>query len=65
MVERGHHDHVAHDRWVAYEYADVRRLYAMLGIPERTAIEFFQGGHGMRQEGTFDFLHKYLQWPKP
>jgi dienelactone hydrolase len=65
MVERGHHDHVAHDRWVAHEYARVRRLYAMLGLADRTAIEFFQGGHGMRLEGTLRFLHHHLEWPAP
>jgi hypothetical protein len=65
MVERGHHDHVAHDEWVAHEYARVRRLYAMLGLADRTAIEFFQGGHGMRLECTLDFLHKHLAWPVP
>ena len=27
MVERGHHDGVAPDEWVAYEYAKVRWLY--------------------------------------
>jgi hypothetical protein len=65
MVERGHHDGVAPDEWVAYEYAKVRRLYAALGIPERTEIEFFDGGHMIRAQGTFDFLHKHLNWPKP
>jgi dienelactone hydrolase len=65
MVERGHHDHVAHDHWVAHEYARVRRLYAMLGLADRTAIEFFQGGHGMRLEGTLRFLHHHLHWPVP
>jgi len=64
MVERGHHDGVAPDEWVAYEYAKVRRLYAALGIPERTSIEFFDGGHMIRGEGTFDFLHEHLTWPK-
>jgi dienelactone hydrolase len=65
MVERGHHDHVANDEWVAHEYARVRRLYDMLGLGDRTAIEFFQGGHGMRLEGTREFLHRHLQWPAP
>ena len=65
MVERGHHDHVAYDHWVAHEYARVRRLYAMLGLSDRTAIEFFQGGHGMRLEGTLRFLHEHLSWPEP
>ncbi len=65
MVERGHDDGVAPDEWVAYEYAKVRRLYTKLKIPDRTAIEFFDGGHQINGQGTFDFLHKHLSWPKP
>jgi len=65
MVERGHRDGVAPDEWVAYEYAKVRRLYAQLGIPENTEIEFFDGGHVINGQGTFDFLHRHLKWPKP
>jgi len=65
MVERGHHDHVAYDQWVAHEYARVRRLYAMLGLSDRTTIEIFQGGHGMRLEGSLRFLHHHLNWPEP
>lgn len=64
MVERGHHDSVAPDEWVAYEYAKVRRLYTTLGIPERTEIEFFNGKHRINGQGTFEFLHKHLAWPK-
>jgi dienelactone hydrolase len=64
MVERGHHDGVAPDEWVAYEYAIVRRLYTVLGIPERTEIEFFNGGHQINAQGTFDFLHRWLSWPE-
>ena len=64
MVERGHLDRVGRDQWVAHEYAKVRWLYAQLGLADRTAIEFFQGGHSMRAEGTFDFLHQHLRWPK-
>ena len=63
MVERGHHDGVGRDEWVAYEYAKVRRLYAALRIPDRTAIEFFDGGHMIHGRGTFDFLHRHLNWP--
>ncbi len=63
MVERGHHDGVAPDEWVAHEYATVRRLYTVLGIPDRTEIEFFNGGHMINAEGTFDFLHRWLSWP--
>lgn len=64
MVERGHHDRVGRDQWVAHEYAKVRWLYAQFGLADRTEIEYFQGGHSMRSEGTFDFLHRHLNWPK-
>lgn len=64
MVERGHLDRVGRDQWVAHEYAKVRWLYAQLGLADRTAIEFFQGGHSMRGDGAFDFLHEHLKWPK-
>jgi dienelactone hydrolase len=65
MVERGHADGVAPDEWVAYEYAKVRRLYDQLGFGDRTEIEFFNGGHTINGQGTFDFLHRHLNWPRP
>jgi dienelactone hydrolase len=65
MVERGHFDMVAPDSWVAYEFAKVRRLYALLGLPERTEIEFFAGPHSIHGVATFKFLHKHLNWPEP
>jgi len=65
MVERGHHDRVSVDAWVAHEYAKVRWLYAQFGLADRTEIEFFQGGHSINGQGSFDFLHKHLNWPKP
>ncbi|MBC8325786.1 MAG: hypothetical protein H8E27_09205 [Verrucomicrobia subdivision 3 bacterium] len=64
MVERGHKDGVAPDEWVAYEFAKVRRLYANLGIPERTEIEYFNGPHSINGKATYDFLHRHLNWPK-
>ena len=63
MVERGHHDLVGRDRWVAYEYAKTRWLYAQFGLADRTEIEYFQGGHAINAEGTFSFLRKHLNWP--
>jgi dienelactone hydrolase len=63
MVERGHDDGVAPDEWVGYEYAKVRRGYTKLGIPERTEIEWFNGPHTINGAGTFEFLHKHLDWP--
>jgi hypothetical protein len=65
MVERGHHDGVAPDEWVAYEYARVRLLYSDLKLPQRTAIEFFDGPHTIHGVGTFAFLHQHLDWPQP
>jgi hypothetical protein len=61
MVERGHDDGVGIDEWVAYEYAKVRRHYSRLKLPERTAIEFFAGGHEIHGQGTFRFLDRYLK----
>jgi cephalosporin-C deacetylase-like acetyl esterase len=65
MVERGHHDRVSVDHWVAHEYAKVRWLYAQFGMADRTEIEFFQGGHAINGQATFAFLHKHLDWPGP
>jgi dienelactone hydrolase len=65
MVERGHHDRVARDHWVAHEYAKVRWLYTQLGLADKTAIEYFNGGHTINGEATFEFLHEHLNWPKP
>lgn len=65
MVERGHDDGVAPDEWVAYEYAKTRRHYVKLGLADRTEIEFFDGPHSIHGVGTFDFLHRHLNWPKP
>jgi hypothetical protein len=62
MVERGHHDQVGRDRWVAYEYAKVRWLYSQFGAGEKTEIEFFNGGHTVNGEGTYRFLHRELGW---
>jgi len=64
FVERGHHDRVAADAWVGHEYAKVRHLYACFGMADLTGIEFFHGGHSIRGEGGFDFLHRHLRWEK-
>ncbi len=64
MVERGHKDGVAPDEWVAAEYARVRRLYVELGVADRTEIEFFNGPHKIHGVGTYEFLHKHLNWPQ-
>jgi len=29
---------------------------------DKTDIEFFNGGHTMKLQGTFKFLHKHLNW---
>jgi len=65
MVERGHFDGVAPDETVAYEYAKTRRHYDLLGIGDRTEMEVFVGPHTIHGVGTFEFLHKHLDWPMP
>jgi hypothetical protein len=62
MVERGHDDPVSVDSWVAYEYAKVRRHYDLLGLSNRTRIEFFNGPHTIHGVGTFAFLYQFLGW---
>jgi len=65
MVERGHFDGVAPDEAVGYEFAKVRFLYeARLKLDDRCTIEWFTGPHTINGRGTFDFLHRHLQWPK-
>jgi len=64
MVERGHHDGVAPDEWVAYEYAKTRRQYVHFGLADRAEIEFFDGPHTIHGAGTFEFLHRHLHWPQ-
>lgn len=63
MVERGHDDGVAPDEWVAYEFAKVRRFYDKIGLPDRAAMEVFDGPHTINGKGTFEFLRKHLLWP--
>lgn len=66
MVERGHTDGVSTDEWVAYEFAKVFFLYDhKLKIGDRCEMEVFDGPHTINGKGTFDFLHKHLNWPKP
>ena len=61
MVERGHHDRVGRDQWVAYEFAKVRWLYAQFDMADQVQIEFFQGGHSINGDGTFEFLDQHLR----
>ena len=64
MVERGHFDGVGVDEMVAYEYAKTKRRYDLLGIGDRCEFEYFNGPHEIHGVGTFEFLHKHLNWPK-
>jgi len=66
MVERGHFDGVGVDERVAAEYAKVQRIYnVQLKMPDRCQIEYFVGPHKINGVGTYDFLHKHLNWPRP
>ena len=50
---------------VAYEFAKTRRRYVLFGIGDCAQIEFFDGPHTIHGVGTFQFLHKHLNWPEP
>ncbi|MEX2567124.1 MAG: alpha/beta hydrolase family protein [Cyclobacteriaceae bacterium] len=63
MVERGHKDGVGTDKWVAYEYAKVRLHYANINRRHATEIEFFDDGHTINGEGSFEFLDRFLKNP--
>jgi len=63
MVERGHDDLVQPDEWVFYEYGKVKYVYDKFNLEDKTDIQVFNGGHSMRQDGTFRFLRKHLHWP--
>ena len=40
------------------------QIYAFkLKIPEQTTIEWFDGPHTINGKGTFEFLHRHLDWP--
>lgn len=36
-------------------------MYDMLGLADRTEIEFFTGGHCFHCERVFDFLDRHLR----
>ena len=61
MVERGYRDGVGWDEFVAFEYAKVYDYYAYrLGMPDRTEIHWFGGGHKINGEKTYPFLDRFL-----
>ena len=65
MVERGHYDGVASDETVGWEFAKVRFLYqGKLKLKDRCEIEWFDGPHTINGKGTYEFLHRHLNWPK-
>ncbi len=64
QVERGHQDGVAPDEWIGYEFAKVRRTFDTLGVGDRCDITYFNGGHMIKGEGTFQFLARHLNWPR-
>ena len=65
MVERGHYDGVASDETVGWEFAKVRFLYqGELKLKDRCEIEWFDGPHTINGKGTYEFLHRHLNWPK-
>lgn len=60
MVERGRHDGVAPDEWIACEFARIRRQYIALGIGDRAQITCFAVPHAIHGVETFAFLDRHL-----
>ena len=60
MVELGDQDLVMPHAWATREYTPVRRLYASLGIPERTRLHWGHGGHQNYATRSFRFLAHWL-----
>ena len=65
MVEHGYKDNVIPLEWSSAEYSKVQKLYFYLGIPNLTAMAFFDGPHTIHGVETFAFLHRQLRWPAP
>ena len=65
MVECGLDDNVSVAKWASNEYIKVRQLYDDLGIPNKTQIEFFDGGHEINGVESFEFLKTNLGLPEP
>jgi dienelactone hydrolase len=65
MVERGRFDGPGQDGLVAAEFAKTQRRYDLLGLGDHVAFEAFDGGHEIHAVGTFEFLHRHLNWPPP
>lgn len=63
MVEEGHRDGGQPSEWVAGEFGKVRRHYDQLGLDDRAVLEFFDGPHTIHGQGTFRFLHHFLDEP--
>jgi hypothetical protein len=67
MAEIFHRDGMfAESTWA--EFARVKMLYTNLGIPERAQLTYYPAWESSKpylERETFDFLHKYLKWPKP
>ena len=60
MAELGDQDLVMPHAWASREYARVRRLYAALGISERTRLHWGHGGHQIYATSAFRFLARWL-----
>ena len=51
-------------RSTAGEFGKVRRHYDQLGLGDKTAIAWFNGGHVIHGAQTYEFLHRHLHWPQ-
>jgi hypothetical protein len=63
MAENGYADGgdpIKTNESIASQYVLVKQFYERLDIPDRVAIEYFEGPHTINGKGTFEFLRKQL-----
>ena len=60
LVESGSEDMIFPAAIAAEEHAKLAKVYAALGVPERTDIDLFTGGHKWSGAKAYDFLARYL-----
>jgi dienelactone hydrolase len=60
FVEQGNQDRAVYWRACQDEFSKLKAIYQRLGIPERTDICVFEGGHEIRAVESLEFLNRWL-----
>lgn len=60
LIESGTEDHIFPVQATEAAYEEVRRVYELLGVPERLDKDIFVGGHRFSGRKAFDWLDRWL-----